>query len=105
MFAAAVLVFAVACRPLRHHSLCRRLAALTLGLLFASLALTRWSSLVVMPGSSDMRLLVEARVLEPPAQQGVELRFDAEVRILEGPADARPRRARLTWRDAHTAPR
>jgi competence protein ComEC len=105
MSAAAVLVCLAACRPMRHHSPCRRLGALTLGLLLASLALGRWTSLVVMPGSSDTRLLVEARVLEPPAQQGVELRFDAEVRILEGPADGRPRRARLTWRDARTAPR
>ena len=105
MFAAAALVSAAACRPLRHHYPCRRLAAFSLGLLLASLALTRWNSLLVMPGSSDTRLLVEARVLEPPARQGVELRFDAEVRVLEGPADARPRRARLIWRDAHTAPR
>jgi competence protein ComEC len=105
MFAAAALVMTVALPPVRHAAICRRLAAFTLGLLLASLEIARWSALVIVPGSSDSRALVEARVLEPPARQGVELRFDAEIRGLAGPADARLRRARLTWRDAATAPR
>jgi competence protein ComEC len=105
MIAAALVASLVVLRPVRGNVACRRLAAFTLGVLLACAGIARWSALVVVPVTSDTRVLVEARLLEPPARHGAELRFDAEIRILEGLADARARRARLTWRDAPTAPR
>jgi competence protein ComEC len=105
MIAAALVASMVVLRPVRRNTICRRLAAFTLGLLLAGVGIARWSALVLVPVTSDTRVLVEARILEPPARQGTELRFDAEVHLLEGLADSRPRRARLAWRDAPTAPR
>lgn len=105
MAAAALLIGITGFDPLRRHGACRRLAQFTLGALLASLEVARWGALVLAPSSSDMRVLVEARIVDPPARHGVELRFDAEIVVLEGAADARPRRARLTWREVPVAPR
>lgn len=105
MIVAGLVVAVAAFRPMLQDLPCRRLAGFTLGLLLASAALERWSSLVIVPASADTRVLLDAFVLETPARRGVELRFDAEVRVVDGPADARPRRARLSWRDAPLAPR
>ena len=105
MIAAALVASLVVLRPVRRNTTCRRLAAFTLGLLLACVEIARWSAGVLVPVTSDTRVLIDARILEPPSRQGAELRFDAEVRILEGDADSRPRRARLAWRDASTAPR
>ena len=105
MIAAALVASLVMLRPVRRNVACRRLAAFTLGVLLASAGIARWSALVLVPVTSDTRVLVDARLLGPPARQGAELRFDAEIRILEGLPDSRARRALLTWRDAPTAPR
>lgn len=105
MAAAAILIGITAFGPFRRHGACRRLAQFALGALLASVEVARWSALVLAPASSDTRVLIEARIVDPPARRGAELRFDAEIVVLEGASDARPRRARLTWREAPTAPR
>lgn len=81
------------------------LAALVLGQVLATQATRTWQELHV--AAADTRLLLEGTVRGVPVREGAELRFDAEVRIVEGLAapDARPRRARLRWRDAPVAPR
>jgi competence protein ComEC len=105
MVAAAAVIFAAASAPARNQPVIRGLAAFTLGALLASVEVARWSALVLAPAATDARVLVEARILEPPARRGADLRFDAEVRIVAGSSDARLRRARLAWRDAPVSPR
>src|SRR4051794_17824674 len=84
MCAAALCVIAAAGPALRGHPAVRPLAALTLGALLASLAISRWAERVVVPTGADLRVLVEAEILDTPARAGTELRFDAAVRILSG---------------------
>lgn len=90
-----------------RHAWSRRIALLMLGLLLSNSAIARWHSLWVPTHSPDARLLLEGTVATVPARFGAEVRFDAEVSIVEGVAgpDARVRRVRLTWRDAPVVPR
>jgi competence protein ComEC len=75
------------------------------GAALSSRASADWLALRIDPDSADQRILVEGRVLDVPTRAGAELRFDAEVRIVDGRYDSLPRRARLAWRDAPAAPR
>jgi competence protein ComEC len=105
MVAAAASLLVASASALRGYATVRALTAFTLGALGVSLAVGRWSALVVSPTSPDMRLLLDARILDTPARAGTEVRFDAEVRVIGGPCDGRWRRARLAWRDATLVPR
>jgi competence protein ComEC len=105
MAAAAVSLLVASVAALRGNVAIRALAAFTLGALLVSLTIGRWSARVVAPTSPDMRLLLDARILDTPARAGTDVRFDAEVRVISGPCDGRSRRARLAWRDASPVPR
>jgi len=102
---AAAVVVAVAASMARGRPAVRALAAFTLGAAMAGGTVASWSGRVVTPAQADARVLLEARIVDTPARAGTELRFDADVTVLEGAVDARPRRARLAWRDAPFAPR
>ncbi len=90
-----------------RHAWPRRLALLALGLFLTNCAIARWHSLLVPTDSPDRRLLLEGNVVTVPARFGAEVRFDAEVILVEGAdqRDAQLRRVRLTWRDAPVVPR
>jgi len=105
MLAAAVSLLVAVPPALRGQAAVRVLAAFTVGVLLASMHVARWSALVLSSSSADVRVLVDARILGTPARAGTEIRFDAAVRVVEGPVDARERRARLAWRDAPLTPR
>ena len=100
--------------PLRHDTCLRLLALLLAGMSLATFSTLRWQHLQLR-AVGDMRLLLEGTVVNVPARDGAELRFDAEVRIVDGalsrdvdgglPRDQSIRRARLSWRDAPVAPR
>jgi competence protein ComEC len=91
--------------PLRRHAGLSCAAFVLAGAVLSSRAAVDWLALRLDPASADERILVEGRVLDVPTRVGAELRFDAEVRIVDGRHDSRPRRARLAWRDAPVAPR
>ena len=96
----------IACVPaLRGHPGILRLAAVLAGALLVNVTVSAWRARVVMPASADTRVLLEARIRGTPARAGTEVRFDADVRVISGPVDARQRRARLAWRDATVVPR
>jgi competence protein ComEC len=103
----AALVFAgvVGLTPSRRRAALSCAAIALAGVALSQRASLEWLALRLDPVSADQRVLVEGRVLDVPTRAGAELRFDAEVRIVEGGSDALPRRARLAWRDAPTAPR
>jgi len=67
----------------------------------------QWQQLRLAPSGNDVRVLLEGIVVTVPARDGAELRFDAEVRVLEGQGagDSRRRLARLAWRDPPIEPR
>jgi competence protein ComEC len=105
MVTAAIVGVLLLMSPLRRRP-ALRLTAILLGALSMTMASTaHWTSLRVAAPASDARILVEARVLNVPARAGSDLRFDAEVRVLEGSTDARLRRARIGWRDPSIVPR
>ena len=93
--------------PLRTHATARRLALLLAGIAWVGIGVLQWQALRLVPSGTDTRLLLEGTVLTVPARHGAELRFDAEVRVIEGQgsAEIRPRRARLAWRDPAIEPR
>jgi competence protein ComEC len=102
----AAAVAAGVCTPLRRAPGFRVLALAAVGLLLVAVSVMRWHALALPTGAAHTRALVEARVLDVPLRAGADVRFDAEVRLLEGPRrDARPRRARLVWREPATVPR
>lgn len=87
--------------PLLREAATRRLALLLAGFLLSAIDVQRWQQLRLGSESADARLLVEGRVLGVPSYEGAELRFDAEVRVLQGTGAGQGlRRARLAWRDA-----
>jgi competence protein ComEC len=101
LLAAACTIFCCALSSLRRHPWPRRIALLATGLVLTSAATLRWQELLVSTHGPDSRLLLEGQVISVPARFGAELGFDAQVVIVDGgPRDARPRRARLIWRDA-----
>jgi competence protein ComEC len=91
--------------PLRRRAALSCAAFALAGAAPTQRASAEWLALRVEPESADQRVLVEGRVLDIPTRAGTELRFDAEVLILGGRHDSRPRRARLAWRDAPAVPR
>jgi competence protein ComEC len=103
----AALLFAgvVGLTPLRRRAALSCAAFALAGAALSSRASAEWLALRIDPVSADQRVLVEGRVLDVPTRAGADLRFDAEVRIVDGPHDSLPRRARLSWRDAPVAPR
>jgi competence protein ComEC len=107
LWAAGPLVALVLLTPLRRSAAPPLLALLLMGWVLASTAQMRWQSLRLVPEGADARVLIEGRVVSVPARDGADLRFDADVQVIEGTAahDARPRRARLGWRNATVAPR
>jgi competence protein ComEC len=100
----AALCVVVSLTCVRRRAAVRALAALLAGLLLSTCSSGRWLERRVEPHGADERVLLEGRVLTVPARHGVELRFDAEVRM---PAadDSRARRARLLWREPAVVPR
>lgn len=102
---AATIALLLAWLTSRHHAAVRLLAAFTLGACLSGGAIARWSDLVVAPAGGDSRVLLDAMIATTPDRSGTELRFDADVIVSDGDVDARPRRARLVWRDAPFAPR
>ena len=92
--------------PVRHSWLARPLALALGGLCLTFFSIDRWLALRVLPVGADSRVLLEGRVVSVPQRDGAELRFDADVLIVEGTGhDSRLRRARLLWRDAPYTPR
>jgi competence protein ComEC len=91
--------------PLRHLRLARSLACMLDGLLLAYFSTSRWLDLRVVPPGADTRVLLEGIVSSVPQREGLELRFDAQVVMVDAGSDARLRNARLTWRDAPFVPR
>jgi len=91
----------------RKIAVARQLAVLLAGMVFGWASTLQWLALQVPATSADERLLVEGVIRSVPVRAGAELRFDMDAVNVEGLAsrDARPRRARLVWRDAAFAPR
>ena len=71
----------------------------------AALSVARWQELRLAPTSPDTRVLLEGTIRGVPAREGAEWRFDADVTLMGDTVDPRPRRARLSWRNAPVAPR
>ncbi len=107
MLATAATIGMGAVTPLRHAAGFRVLCLCAAGCLLALGVVARWHALELPADMAQGRLLVEARVLDVPLRSGADVRFDAEVRLLEGPLaqDGRTRRARLAWREPATVPR
>src|SRR5688500_11182696 len=105
MTAALLSAGVVGLTPLRRHAALSCAAFMLAGGARAARGSVGWLALRIDPDSADERILVEGRVLDVPTRAGAELRFDAEVRIVDGRYDSRPRRGRLAWRDAPAAPR
>jgi competence protein ComEC len=106
MWCAGIGVAGTLLTPLRALSVARRLALLLGGLWLGWLSVGCWQASLLRPPAPDSRVLLEGEISSVPARDGAELGFDAEVHILAGPgAGDAPRRARLRWRDAATAPR
>jgi competence protein ComEC len=99
--------FAVALSPLRRVGAIRCLAWVLMGLWLAQMATRHWWELRLLPPDSDTRVLLEGRIASVPARDGLDVNFDAGMRILEGPGaqDGRLRRVRLVWRDPPVVPR
>jgi len=98
---------AAAWPPLRRVAAIRSLAWLLTGLWLAQVVTREWWELRLLPSGSDTRVWLEGRIDTVPARDGLEVSFDAEMRVLEGPgaSDGRRRRVRLTWRDPPAVPR
>ena len=85
--------------PLRGWPLARAVALVLAGLCLAGVTVTRWQALRLTPMGPDDRVLLAGQILDVPARDGMDVGFDAEIRILEGPgAGEVSRRARLRWR-------
>jgi competence protein ComEC len=92
--------------PLRRFAGCRLPAFMLAGMWLAFFSTARWLELRVEPTNADTRVLLEGVVITVPERAGAEIQFDAQVQISGDAArDARPRRARLHWRDAPHTPR
>jgi competence protein ComEC len=105
LWLAGIASAAVLFTPLRAGPATRALACVLAGLCLSGAQVARWQALRLPPGGSDVRVLLEGRVLTVPARDGADVGFDAEVQVLEGPgAGGQPRRARLRWR-VELAPR
>jgi competence protein ComEC len=103
---AAVVLLVFFVKSLRQRTWVRMLAMLLAAMTLTTMSTAHWLSLRVAVPAADSRVLVDARVLTVPARAINDLRFDAQVQVLEGALhDLRVRRARLSWRDAATAPR
>ena len=94
--AAALALLGVA----RNSHAVRCLAWALLGLVLSGESSRHWLALQLSPAERDTRVLLDAVIDSVPVREGEELRFDAEVRVLEGPGsrDGRVRHARLSWR-------
>ncbi len=108
----AIVICVGAVTPLRRAAGFGVVALCAVGCLLAFIVVLRWQALTLPADTTHGRVLVEASIIEVPLRSGPDVRFDAEVRLLEGlfpggvrPQDARPRRARLAWREPGTAPR
>ena len=93
--------------PARNDGSVRLLVWSLLGLALTFESTRDWQALHLTPAARDTRVWLEGVVDSVPEREGAELRFDAEVRVLEGPGsqDSRVRRARLIWRDPAREPR
>jgi len=93
--------------PARHNLSMRLLAWSLLGLGLSCESTRDWQTLSLSPAGRDTRVWLEGVIDSVPEREGTELRFDAEVRVLEGAGsqDGRVRRARLAWRDPALEPR
>lgn len=106
LFAATAALVCCALSGLWRQAWPRRIALFGLGLLMTQGVIKHWESLLLPANATYSRLLLEGIVIGVPARFGADLRFDAEVRIIEGPGrDSRWRRARLAWGDAPVVPR
>jgi competence protein ComEC len=106
LWCASIVCIAVLLAAPRGQRAARRLALLLGGSCLAWAMVAHWQALCLRPAGPDARVLLEGRILGVPAHDGPEIRFDAEVRVLEGPgAGSSVRRARLRWRDPTAAPR
>lgn len=105
MTAALLSAGVVGLTPLRRHAALSCAAFVLAGATLSSRASIEWLERRIDPDSADQRLLVEGRVLDVPTRAGADVRFDAEIHIVDGRRDSLARRARLAWRDAPTVPR
>ncbi|HET7811292.1 MAG TPA: DNA internalization-related competence protein ComEC/Rec2 [Steroidobacteraceae bacterium] len=104
--AAALMCLLALWSPVRRSPAVGCMAWSMLGLALASESARHWLELQISSPARDTRLLLDAVVASVPERDGAELRFDAEVRLLEGPGshDGRLRHARLSWRDPAQPP-
>lgn len=91
----------------RSSTLVRCFAWSLLGLGSTCESTRDWQALQLSSPGRGTRVWLEGVIDSVPERDGAELRFDAEVRVLEGPGsqERRVRRARLRWRDPALEPR
>ena len=101
---AGITVALVFATPLRRRPGLQIVALLLSGMLLAWGATAQWMNLHVAHSSDHPRLLFEGVVRTVPEREGVEVHFDMDGTIVDGVDDARPRRARVVWRDSSLTP-
>jgi competence protein ComEC len=107
---AGVLALLVLATRLRHCFILGQGTLLLAGMVLAWHSTHQWLELRVMV-PSEVRVLLEGRVVSVPAREGADLRFELAGVVVEGhreaglrQPDTNIRTARLRWRDADIAP-